>query len=321
MELVAPAVCGGREVALAGAVRRLGLPRISPSGRSQVYDPLRPGTGASRSAEVFRGMAEDVLAAVTLPGAIAVVLIIAAAVINARDVRRRDPVRRFTRQQRRAGMARAGGVREMGTGFGRRCSRAAEHGDHFYPWSKGGSTSLQNFVAACSRCNRAKGARIPSPGQQLRLERRRRSMSRVRLQLIWLSRSIPVRSPGSTVSRSIGEPVRWDVSGKRVTDSDASNRTPGLSALDGAILHGFRPRLSTRLELLPPGLRYLLDEVLVVPRTICCSNRQCLPPRFPLELLSSGVRHPHPNLPGPRSRIAIQCRASRSLTLIIHGHT
>jgi putative flavoprotein involved in K+ transport len=24
----------------------------------------------------------------------------------------------------------------------------AEHGDHFYPWSKGGSTSLENFVTA-----------------------------------------------------------------------------------------------------------------------------------------------------------------------------
>ena len=136
---------------------------------------LSAGPAPSSATEVLRSMVDDVIAAVTLPGAIAVVLIIAAAVINARDVRRRDQVRRFTRQQRRAGMARAGGVCEMETGFGRRCSRAAEHGDHFYPWSKGGSTSLQNFVAACSRCNRAKGARIPSPSQQLRLERRRRS--------------------------------------------------------------------------------------------------------------------------------------------------
>ncbi|WHP60411.1 HNH endonuclease signature motif containing protein [Arthrobacter sp. KFRI-F3372] len=136
---------------------------------------LSAGPAPSSATEVLRSMVDDVIAAVTLPGAIAVVLVIAAAVINARDVRRRDPVRRFTRQQRRAGMARAGGVCEMETGFGRRCSRGAEHGDHFYPWSKGGSTSLQNFVAACSRCNRAKGARIPSPGQRMRLERRRRT--------------------------------------------------------------------------------------------------------------------------------------------------
>ncbi|MFF2031065.1 HNH endonuclease [Arthrobacter sp. NPDC058192] len=62
----------------------------------------------------------------------------------------------------------------MEAGLGRRCPRPAEHGDHFFPWSKGGSTSLDNFVAACARCNRVKGARIPSPGQQARIERRRR---------------------------------------------------------------------------------------------------------------------------------------------------
>ncbi|MDI3195682.1 HNH endonuclease [Pseudarthrobacter sp. AL20] len=132
------------------------------------------GTGISSVTEVLRGMLESVLAAAALPGAFLVVLIIVAAVIRAQDLRRRDPVRRFTRQQRREGMARAAGLCEMEAGFRRRCSRPAEHGDHFYPWSKGGSTSLQNFVAACPRCNRAKGARIPSPGQQERIERRRR---------------------------------------------------------------------------------------------------------------------------------------------------
>jgi 5-methylcytosine-specific restriction endonuclease McrA len=132
------------------------------------------GTAPSSAGEVLRGMVEGVVTAVTLPGLAVVVLGIVGAVINARDVRRRDPVRRFTRQQRREGMARAGGRCEMESGFGRRCGRPAEHGDHFYPWSKGGSTSLQNFVAACARCNRAKRARIPSPGQQERLERRRR---------------------------------------------------------------------------------------------------------------------------------------------------
>ncbi|MCU1500365.1 MAG: endonuclease [Acidimicrobiales bacterium] len=127
------------------------------------------GPGPSSAAEVLRGMVDGVVAAVTLPGLFVVVLVIAAAITNARDVRRRDPARRFTRQQRREGMARAGGQCEMEAGFRRRCSRFAEHGDHFYPWSKGGSTSLQNFVAACARCNRAKSARIPSPAQQNRM--------------------------------------------------------------------------------------------------------------------------------------------------------
>ena len=139
------------------------------------------GAGASGStvAGIFRGMFDTVLAAVAAPGACAVILAIAAAIFGARDVRRRDPVRRFTRQQRRDGMARADGQCEMEVGFRRRCSRPAEHGDHFYPWSKGGSTSLQNFVAACARCNRAKSARIPSPGQQERMERRRREYVRL----------------------------------------------------------------------------------------------------------------------------------------------
>ncbi|MDJ0457741.1 HNH endonuclease signature motif containing protein [Arthrobacter sp. NQ7] len=133
-----------------------------------------PGAGPSSPADLLRGLFDGVVAAAVLPGVAAVVLGITAAVVTSRDVRRRDPVRRFTRQQRREGMARAGGLCELEAGFGRRCGRPAEHGDHFYPWSKGGSTSLQNFVAACARCNRAKRARVPSPGQQRRMERRRR---------------------------------------------------------------------------------------------------------------------------------------------------
>lgn len=130
--------------------------------------------GPASGIGVVRGLFDVVVAAVTLPAVFVVALTVVAAVTNARDVRRRDLARRFSRQQRREGMARAGGQCEMEAGFRRRCSRPAEHGDHFYPWSKGGSTSLQNFVAACARCNRAKSARIPSPGQQERIERRRR---------------------------------------------------------------------------------------------------------------------------------------------------
>jgi hypothetical protein len=143
---------------------------------SLMPDPGRTAAGPNTSspAEVLRGMFDGVLAAAAVPGLCLLVLGILAAVVVGRDVRRRDPVRRFTRQQRREGMARAAGLCEMEAGFRRRCARPAEHGDHFDPWSKGGSTSLQNFVAACARCNRTKGARIPSAGQQERIERRRR---------------------------------------------------------------------------------------------------------------------------------------------------
>ncbi|MEV5053710.1 HNH endonuclease [Arthrobacter sp. LAR12-1-1.1] len=149
----------------AGAILSL----VARSGH--VAADRRPNSVTAVFTEMFGG----VLAAVALPGVLAVVLTMIVAIIRGRDVRRRDPVRRFSRQQRREGMSRAEGQCEMEAGFRRRCARPAEHGDHFYPWSKGGSTSLQNFVAACSRCNRAKGAQIPSPGQQERLERRRRT--------------------------------------------------------------------------------------------------------------------------------------------------
>jgi hypothetical protein len=101
-------------------------------------------------ASILREMFDGLLAAVTAPGLVIVALIITVLIIRSRDVRRRDPVRRFTRQQRREGMARAGGQCEMEAGFRRRCSRPAEHGDHLYPWSKGGSTQL----AELRRCLR-----------------------------------------------------------------------------------------------------------------------------------------------------------------------
>ena len=78
------------------------------------------GTGISAATEVLRGMLDSVLAAVALPGAFLVVLLIVAAILHSQDVRRRDPVRRFTRQQRREGMARAAGLCEMEAGFRRR---------------------------------------------------------------------------------------------------------------------------------------------------------------------------------------------------------
>lgn len=129
-------------------------------------------SGVSAASDVLLALGQKVLVAATVPALVLFGLGITAAIITSRDVRRRDPVRRFTRQQRREGMARAGGQCELGVGP-LRCSRPAEHGDHFYPWSKGGSTTLQNFVAACSRCNHSKGARIPSPGAQRRIQRRR----------------------------------------------------------------------------------------------------------------------------------------------------
>jgi len=56
------------------------------------------GAGPSVAGEVLRGMFGRVLSSAALPLVVIVVLGIAAAVITGRDARRRDPVRRFTRQ-------------------------------------------------------------------------------------------------------------------------------------------------------------------------------------------------------------------------------
>lgn len=74
----------------------------------------------SSPAEVLRTMFDGVLAAVIWPGVCLVILAIVAAVIHGRNIRRRDPVRRFSRQQRREGIARAAGLCEIEVGLGRR---------------------------------------------------------------------------------------------------------------------------------------------------------------------------------------------------------
>lgn len=129
--------------------------------------------GAGSVENVIQEASDGLWIAIGPPAIFILMLLLLATVLRTRDVRRRDPQRRFTGYQRREGMLRAGGRCELESSHGRRCARAAEHGDHFYPWSKGGATSLRNFVGACGNCNRAKGASIPSPGLLTRLERRR----------------------------------------------------------------------------------------------------------------------------------------------------
>jgi hypothetical protein len=132
------------------------------------------GDGVSAVTGMLREMFDRVVGAVAVPGMFLLTLTIVAVIIRTQDLRRREPGRRFSRQQRREGMTRSAGRCEMEAGFRRRCSRPAQHGDHFYPWSKGGSANLQNLVAAYARGNRTKEARISSPGQRHRIERRRR---------------------------------------------------------------------------------------------------------------------------------------------------
>lgn len=85
-----------------------------------------------------------------------------------------DPQRLFTNQQRSIASSRAGGRCEMETIFFTRCRRLGAAGDHWYPWSLGGATTMDNQVWACTSCNSSKGARIPTFWQTARLEMRRR---------------------------------------------------------------------------------------------------------------------------------------------------
>jgi len=86
----------------------------------------------------------------------------------------KDQRRMYTADERAMGFTRSGGQCEYDRWMLWRCTRTAAHGDHFYPWSKGGATSMRNFVAACPRCNTSKGARVPTVWQRARIERRRR---------------------------------------------------------------------------------------------------------------------------------------------------
>ena len=91
---------------------------------------------------------------------------------RARKRRNQRGARLFDNEQKNIGHRRAGNRCEFSVGTGR-CKNKSEHGDHFYPHSKGGATTMQNFVAACAPHNLAKGAKMPSAFEKARIERRR----------------------------------------------------------------------------------------------------------------------------------------------------
>lgn len=87
----------------------------------------------------------------------------------------KDGERLYSKQEKLIGFARAGHRCEMESFLWFRCRRKAEHGDHHYPHSRGGATSMKNFVAACAKCNMSKGAKIPGRFATKRMENRRKS--------------------------------------------------------------------------------------------------------------------------------------------------
>lgn len=106
---------------------------------------------------------------------IGLVLLIVISTISSNSAapKQKDPVRMFSAAQRSEGFSRANNQCELESMPFVRCKEKASHGDHHYPWSKGGATSMLNFTAACVRCNTSKGAKVPTRFSTWRMERRR----------------------------------------------------------------------------------------------------------------------------------------------------
>lgn len=92
-----------------------------------------------------------------------------------KDNSRRDAKRVFTNKQK-SQVSKACNDRCEGTGLFFRCRyRGTDlHGDHWFPHSKGGATSMTNLVMLCPACNRRKSDHIPSRLQTVALNRRRK---------------------------------------------------------------------------------------------------------------------------------------------------
>lgn len=143
-----------------------------------------PGTGLDEGPWPLRVLSAGVVtlaamsaahprAALIVAGVVALPVVVSALVNLVPRSVHKDPQRLFTAAQKRTGNELAGNRCEMESWLWMRCRGPAEHGDHWFPWSKGGASELGNYVAACARCNMAKSNRIPTRFETLRLERRR----------------------------------------------------------------------------------------------------------------------------------------------------
>lgn len=106
--------------------------------------------------------------------AIVGVMVIMVIVARRRAPIQKDPKRLFTSQERQEAARRAGGRCEHKSPLWFRCSRDGAHGDHIYPWSKGGSTTMSNHQWLCVMHNLRKSNHVPSKLYIWRLEQRRK---------------------------------------------------------------------------------------------------------------------------------------------------
>ncbi|MGV8972821.1 MAG: HNH endonuclease [Rhodoglobus sp.] len=99
-------------------------------------------------------------------------------------------MRRYAGADRAAILYRAGARCEHVGLLSGRCDVTEKlHADHIHPHSKGGSTTVGNGQALCSRHNKQKAARIPYGWELRRLERRRASYSPPGISLTVVRRS------------------------------------------------------------------------------------------------------------------------------------
>ncbi|WP_414696532.1 HNH endonuclease [Pengzhenrongella sp.] len=114
----------------------------------------------------------------------------------------RDPIRRYTGADRAAVLFRAGMRCERDGLLSGRCNQTEQlHADHIHPHSKGGTTTVANGQALCSRHNKQKAARIPFNWELRRLERRRAAYSPAGMSVAVIRRSRREPTPGSTARR------------------------------------------------------------------------------------------------------------------------
>jgi hypothetical protein len=86
----------------------------------------------------------------------------------------RDPMRRFSRQDKRILLARAGGRCERHGWLTGRCQQTEKlEADHIHPHSRGGQTAIVNGQVLCRNHNRTKRASIPFNWQLRTIERHR----------------------------------------------------------------------------------------------------------------------------------------------------
>lgn len=109
-----------------------------------------------------------------IPVAVALVVCVVLASPAGGACESRDPRRGFTVAERRAAFERAGHRCEHKPLLWHRCTNTPTQGDHIFPWSRGGRTTMSNQQALCPFHNSRKSGTVPTRLYILRLQWRRR---------------------------------------------------------------------------------------------------------------------------------------------------